>query len=209
LPSGDLSGTYSQALTFSNASNSFSGNGAGLTNLTPGNLSAGTAGINISGNAATATNAAELGGLGAGAFAQLGGSSPMAFPVLNSSGQLVAGVGAIGFTIGDVTNSFPLATSELAYFTVPRACTISGYDLMIDTGTITVKFMKVATGTALPTLASNSISTNGVSISSGTAIHSTTVSDFTTTTVNAFDIMGMAITAVSGAHYLTAEVECK
>jgi hypothetical protein len=202
-------GASSNTFAGSISAASFSGNGANLSSLTPGNLSAGTAGINISGNAATATNATELGGLGAGSFAQLGASGPMAFPVLNSASQLATGTGAIGFTLGDVANSSPLTTSELAYFTVPRACTISGYDLMIDTGTITVKFLKVATGTAVPTLASNSISTNGVSISSGTAIHSTTTSDFTTTTVNAFDIMGVAITAVSGAHYLTAEVECK
>jgi hypothetical protein len=80
LPSSVLSGTYSQALTFSNASNSFTGNGAGLTNLTPDNLSAGTAGISISGNAATATvattaatatNALSLGGVVAGNYARL------------------------------------------------------------------------------------------------------------------------------------------
>ena len=36
----------------------FAGNGAGLSGLNPANLSAGTAGINISGNASTATSAA-------------------------------------------------------------------------------------------------------------------------------------------------------
>ena len=40
----------------------FSGGAAGLTNLNPANLSAGTAAINISGNAATATTAASLTG---------------------------------------------------------------------------------------------------------------------------------------------------
>ncbi|HUA66016.1 MAG TPA: hypothetical protein VME24_09220, partial [Alphaproteobacteria bacterium] len=39
----------------------FSGNGAGLTALNPANLSAGTAAINISGNAATATTAISAG----------------------------------------------------------------------------------------------------------------------------------------------------
>jgi hypothetical protein len=42
--------------------NSFNGSGSGLTSLNPANLSAGTAGINISGNAATATTANSLGG---------------------------------------------------------------------------------------------------------------------------------------------------
>ena len=40
----------------------FSGNGSGLTSLSPANLSAGTAAINISGNAATATTAQNLTG---------------------------------------------------------------------------------------------------------------------------------------------------
>ena len=40
----------------------FTGTGKGLTNLNPANLSAGTAAINISGNAATATTAANVTG---------------------------------------------------------------------------------------------------------------------------------------------------
>lgn len=47
----------------------FSGNGAGLTNLNPASLGTGTAGISISGNAATATTAANV--TGAIADAQL------------------------------------------------------------------------------------------------------------------------------------------
>jgi hypothetical protein len=49
-----LSGTYSNALTLSSASNSFTGNGAGLTNVT----------------AATATNALSLGGVVASNYAR-------------------------------------------------------------------------------------------------------------------------------------------
>jgi hypothetical protein len=56
---------------------SFAGNGSTLTSLNPANLSAGTAGINITGNAATATaaaiasNATALGGVMAGNYARL------------------------------------------------------------------------------------------------------------------------------------------
>ncbi len=53
-----LAATIAGAHTFSNAGNSFTGSGAGLANLTAANISAGTAGINITGNAATATTAA-------------------------------------------------------------------------------------------------------------------------------------------------------
>jgi hypothetical protein len=45
LPSARLSGTYSGALSFSSASNSFTGNGTGLTSLNASNISSGTLGI--------------------------------------------------------------------------------------------------------------------------------------------------------------------
>ena len=66
-------GNFSSALS----AMSFTGMGAGLTALNPANLSAGTAGINITGNAGTATsaitanNALSLGGNAASAFPQL------------------------------------------------------------------------------------------------------------------------------------------
>lgn len=129
--------------------------------------------------------------------------------LLQDSGVAIANLRkrAIAFTMGDVTNSGALSTSNVSYVTVPFACTISAYNLTIDAGTITVKFWKVATGTAIPT-SGNSINTSGVSISSGTAIHSTTVSDFTTTAVSANDIMAMAVTSVATAKTVTGVLEC-
>jgi trimeric autotransporter adhesin len=53
IPSAQLAGTYAGALTFSNAANSFAGNGAGLANV----------------------NAATLGGLGAAGFWQTNGNA--------------------------------------------------------------------------------------------------------------------------------------
>jgi len=97
--------------------------------------------------------------------------------------------------------------NDVDYVTVPFACTIAGYNLLVDAGTVTVKFWKIATGTAIPT-SSNSISTSGVSISSGTAIHSTTTSDFTSTTVTANDIMAMKVTAVATAAYVQGVLQC-
>jgi uncharacterized repeat protein (TIGR03803 family) len=73
-------------LTGSLSAPGFSGNGSGLTSLNPASLGAGTAGINITGNAATATvagtaatatnasnaaNATNLGGVAAGNYARL------------------------------------------------------------------------------------------------------------------------------------------
>ena len=53
LPSGNLSGTYGAALTLNNSSNSFTGNGTGLTNV----------------------NAATVGGMSAGQFWNLAGNT--------------------------------------------------------------------------------------------------------------------------------------
>lgn len=96
--------------------------------------------------------------------------------------------------------------------TAAAACTIIGWDISIggtDSGTVTVKFLKVAAGTASPTLASNSINTAGVSLASGTHIHSTTLTDFTTTTVSAGDIIAVALTASATNIGVTATVECQ
>lgn len=60
LPSADLSGTYSGAVTFNNGGDSFTGNGTGLTNV----------------------NAVSLNGLNASSFWQLGGNNA-------SSGQFI------------------------------------------------------------------------------------------------------------------------
>jgi hypothetical protein len=100
------------------------------------------------------------------------------------------------------------AVANYTLLTVPFACTLKSYSLGIDTGTITVKFWKIATGTAIPTV-SNVINTSGVSISSGTAIQSTTMSDFTTTAVAAYDIMAMDITAVSSASLINGVLLCQ
>jgi hypothetical protein len=111
----------------------------------------------------------------------------------------------LSFTIA---NSAGLQTGQAAYLTVPFACTLKGYSLNIDQGSITVKFWKVASGTAVPT-SSNSISTSGESISTGTAIDTATLSDFTTTTINAYDHMAMAIAAVSSATQVNGVLSCQ
>jgi hypothetical protein len=71
----EVNGTtkFDSTVTFASGQ-TFTGNGSGLTNLNPANLTSGTAGINIAGNAVTATNAANstsLGGFAAGYYARL------------------------------------------------------------------------------------------------------------------------------------------
>lgn len=111
----------------------------------------------------------------------------------------------IGFTSDGAGSA--IATGKVkGYVTVPYAATISGWNIMLDTGTCTVKVWKIATGTAVPTVA-NVINTSGVSISSGTAVHSSVVTDFTTTSVAANDIFAFDITALSSATQLTFQLE--
>jgi hypothetical protein len=176
-----------------------------LTGLVRGSGSAFTA-AELSGDVTTS-------GSNAATVVKVNGASVPASSTLlgsNSSNQLVAKERGISFTIGDsgATTALTVAATTTDYVTVPFACTITAYNLAVDAGTITVKFWKVATGSAIPT-SSNSISTSGVSISSGTAIHSTTVTDFTTTTITANDIMAMNVTAVSTAKYVNGVLECK
>lgn len=100
-----------------------------------------------------------------------------------------------------------LTTRQSLPIVVPYACTISAWNILADAGTATVKLWKVATGTAIPTI-SNVINTNGISLSTGTAVRSTTVSDFTTTSVAANDIVIFSITAVATATQLTVQIQC-
>jgi hypothetical protein len=138
------------------------------------------------------------------------GSATSFAPCTLVAGDLPSAIRARGlvFSYGDPGGSAIIAGSTATdYMTVPFACTISAYNILIDAGTITIKFWKVATGTAIPT-SCNSISTSGVGISSGTAIHSTTVTDFTSTAVSANDIIAMNVSTVATAKFVSATLEC-
>lgn len=84
--------------------------------------------------------------------------------------------------------------------------TITAYTITVDTGTCTITTWKKATGTAIPTV-SDSISTSGVAISTGTVIRSTTVTDFTSTTVTANDLFIAHVTAIASATKISFTLE--
>ncbi len=78
LQSAGLSGTYSNALTFSNASNSFTGVGTGLTALNGSNISSGTVAVGVGGTGIVTTTAYGLltgGTTATGAFQNAGTGS--------------------------------------------------------------------------------------------------------------------------------------
>lgn len=107
----------------------------------------------------------------------------------------------IGFTT-------PTATvgKITGYAVYPQAGNITAYNIIASAGTVTVKVWKIATGTTAPT-SGNSINTSGVSLSTGTAIRSTTLTDFTTTAVAANDMFAFEITASSGVTDLSFTLE--
>lgn len=115
---------------------------------------------------------------------------------------------SLGWSFGDAATGSALTTSEVGYITVPFACTVTGWHIMVDSGTATIKVARVNGGTALPTVGSNSISTSGVSLSTGTKVDSTTLTDFTSTAIAANDTLGYFVTAVSGAKQITFSLDC-
>lgn len=108
-----------------------------------------------------------------------------------------------GLTAGTTEASYDLMAN------VPFGCTIKSYALSLaPSGTVTVKFWRVNGGTAIPT-SGNSINTSGVSISSGTAVTSSTLSDFTSTAIASGDRLVMDITAVTTATMVNGVLACQ
>ncbi len=120
---------------------------------------------------------------------------------VSTGGQAARGFGA-SFDGGGVA----LSSGLTAYLSVPTGGTITAWTILVDAGTCTIKVWKIAAGTAIPTV-SNNINTSGVAISTGTAVHSTTVSDFTTVTVTNGDIVGVHLQAVASATQIYFSVE--
>jgi len=100
-----------------------------------------------------------------------------------------------------------LTAGGVTYFTVPFACTISAWNITVDGGTATVDIWKIATGTAIPTNTNSITAAATPAISSGTAIHSTTLTGWTTS-VAANDIVGIALEAVATATTVNLTVQC-
>ncbi len=101
-----------------------------------------------------------------------------------------------------------LTSGKTVYFTVPYACTVQGWNVAVDTGTATIDIWKIATGTAIPTI-SNTITASALpAIATGTAIHSTTLTAWTTT-VAANDIVGVNLKTVATATQANLTVQCQ
>lgn len=117
-----------------------------------------------------------------------------------------AKIRSFGTTFGDTTGS-ALSSGSVVYFTVPYACTISAWNITVDAGTVTFDIWKIASGSAIPTV-SNTITASALpALSTGTALHSTTLTGWTTS-VTANDIVGIQLNTVATAKYAEIDVEC-
>lgn len=120
-------------------------------------------------------------------------------------------IGTITGSVGDCSGSSTINANATAYTgTLKTAGTITGWDITAlasgggAPGTVTFKTWCVNGGTAAPN-SGNSINTSGVSLSSGTYVSSSTVSDFSVTRA-AGDHCAISFTAVGTAVCATANV---
>lgn len=133
--------------------------------------------------------------------------------VLVSSGGSGGGGGSGGSGGGSggagIAQSFPvqanfyqggsaLTAPRTIYVPCPYTGTITAWGIVVDHGTASFTTWSAAGGGAAPTSV-NSISISGVSITSGTAVRSTTLTDFTSLAVNRGDIIALTLTAAAGA----------
>lgn len=127
-----------------------------------------------------------------------------------SLGNIAGGFGA---SFGDCSGSTTLTANVTAYIPrIPYACTIVGESITAlasgggAAGTVTFKTLRAATGGTA--VASASINTSGISISSGTLLQSFTVSDFTSTAIAKADTLAIQLTAVGTAVCASVYVDC-
>lgn len=215
LASLGLAETFSAQKTFTaTIIGSISGNAATVT--TNANL---TGPITSSGNATTITASAVtyakiqnetastlLGNPTVGAQAPaeitLGASLAFSGSALAVATNTRSGTAGIVFDGGGSA----VTVNKKNYITCPFAGTITGWNITVDTGTCTIDVWKIATGTAIPTVANTITAAALPAISTGTAKHSTTLTGWTTA-VAADDIFGFNLSAVSGATLISFNLE--
>jgi hypothetical protein len=122
------------------------------------------------------------------------------------SGTYTAPVRGIGYVFDGSGNN--LTPGMTGYITVPYSCVISSWNMTVDSGTATVDIWKAASGTAIPTSANSITGSVKPSISTGTAIHSTSLTGWTTNVLQN-DIFGFHVNAVFGPTILSVVLGCQ
>lgn len=121
-----------------------------------------------------------------------------------------AGGGTVIHSIGATFDGggSAMTAGKTVYVTVPFSCTIQAWNITVDTGTATIDVWKIATGTAIPTVSNTITASATPAIASGTAIHSTSLTGWTTS-VSANDIFGINLKVVSSATQASLVIQCQ
>jgi len=129
----------------------------------------------------------------------------------DSSKNLVSSTGGCGSVValqgGFDGGGGVIVNNSITYARVPSACTVTGWSVVVDTGTITIDVFKIANsvGGALPTASITGSATPA--ISSGNQTYSTTLTGWTTS-VAALDVIAFKVTAVASATKASIAVLC-
>ena len=126
-------------------------------------------------------------------------------PSGGAAGLTAIQIRAFGYSFDGGGSS--LSAGRTGYVTVPFACAISAWSLIEDAGSATVDVWKTAVGGGLPTSVQSITGTAPPSIAGGNTARGTSLSGWNTT-VNANDVLGFNLKAVSGASYVNLIVEC-
>jgi hypothetical protein len=167
LPGARLAGPYANALTFSNLTNSFTGNGAGLTALNAANLASG-----ILPDARLSSNVALLGGAqtfsGTKTF-QMPASFTAPLPFTVTTTANITNLNADlhdGYHAGTATGQVPVSTGALC--ATLNADLLDGYHAGNGSGQIPISNGSVATNLIADRVDGNHVAVSSVYTASGT-----------------------------------------
>jgi hypothetical protein len=90
-----------------------------------------------------------------------------------------------------------VSAGQTIFVTVPYTCTITDWAITSD-GAATIMLWSSPDSTQVPT-DSDILTQHGLSLTTGTRIHSTTMSDFVSTSILAFDTIAVNLAAVGGS----------
>jgi hypothetical protein len=101
-----------------------------------------------------------------------------------------------------------VVAGQTIFVTIPYACAITDWTITSD-GTATIMLWSAQDGGIQVPTDADGLTQNGLSLTTGTRIHSTVVTDFLSTSLFAFDTIGVNLAAVGGgASHVEFSVGC-
>ena len=186
----------------------------GATGATGSSGSAGSTGATGMGSTGATGPTGSTGATGnngsAGATGPTGPTGATGATGNNGSAGATGSTGAnqgFGASFGSVASGSPALVSDTSYFTLPQACTISGWAIAVNAGTATFDIWKISSGTAIPTVSNSITASAQPTIASGTVAQSTTLTGWSTS-VSANDIVAINLQTVATATFASLVLTC-